>query len=34
MGHGVCADYGVFCVLWDSCGDLKPLRVGKSVMGS
>ena len=33
MGQGVCADYGVFCVLLDSCGDLKPLQVGKSVNG-
>ena len=24
MGQGVCSDYGVFCVLLDSCGDLKP----------
>ena len=33
MGQGVCADYGVFCVLLDSCGDSKPLQVGKSVNG-
>ena len=33
MGQGVCADYGVFYVLLDSCGDSKPLQVGKSVNG-
>ena len=33
MGQGVCADYGVFCVLLDSCGDSKSLQVGKSVNG-
>ena len=33
MGQGVCADYGVFCVLLDSCGDSKPLLVRKSVNG-
>ena len=33
MGQGVCADYGVFCVLLDLCGDSKPLQVGKSVNG-
>ena len=27
MGQGVCADYGVFYVLLDLCGDLKPLQV-------
>ena len=33
MGQGVCADYGVFYVLLNLCGDLKPLQVGKSVNG-
>ena len=33
MGQGVCADYGVFCVLLDSCVDSKPLQVCKSVNG-
>ncbi|KAK7846438.1 pentatricopeptide repeat-containing protein [Quercus suber] len=29
--RGVCADYGVFCALLDSCGDSKSLQVGKRV---